>query len=382
MSASVPAPRRRGKLRRKLVVACASAITTVALLEGALWLVHPLPAVPELRLHRFLPSWSAIGPAPRTTTVDPGPLAGVTAGLVENAFNPFGYLYPAERQQRRSAEEVRVAVVGGSTVECNMLDAAKRWPAVLERELQAVLARPVTVLNLGISAQDSRTHLATTAHVVTDLDADVCVFLLGANDLGTIASNDHPMLRSDAYYAGPRSLHAVLAALRGTQISRHLRWLRAAARGSRSTPYFAEAAALQAKLPQCPEPVVATAHGLEHYARNVTSLAGLCRAHGIVPLFATQPCMFGAAPTTAEQAVYWGCNTGTHGIAPGNFRDLLAAANACLIATCRQHGFACADLAAEVPTGFASFYDQVHFNEAGAQRVGAVLAAPVRGLLR
>ncbi len=362
-------------------MACASAIATVALLEGALWLFHPLPEVRDPRLHRFLPSWSAIGPAPRTTTVDPGPLAGVTPGLVENAFNALGYLYPAERQQRRSAEELRVAVVGGSTVECNMLDAAKRWPAVLERELQAVLARPVTVLNLGISAQDSRTHLATTAHVVTALDTDVCVFLLGANDLGTIASGDHPMLRSDAFYAEPRSLHAALAALRGTQISRHLRWLRAALRGNRSTPYFADEAAWQAKLPECPEPLLASAQGLDHYVRNVRSLAGLCQAHGIVPLFATQPCMFGAAPTAAEQAAYWGCNTGTHRIAPANFRDLIAAANASLIAACKRHGFACVDLAAAVPTGFASFYDQVHFNEAGARFVGAALVGPIRGML-
>lgn len=72
----------------------------------------------------------------------------------------------------------------------------------------------------------------------------------------------------------------------------------------------------------------------------------------------------------------------THAITPANFIILLATINDTLLSTCKQHGYACVDMDSKVPKGFASFYDQVHFNEAGAQHVAEALIEPVRSLLR
>jgi len=59
-------------------------VVASVLLEVALWCFHPLPPT---AIHKCLPPWTAIGPAPRTVFFDPGPLAGVTPGFVEVAVN-------------------------------------------------------------------------------------------------------------------------------------------------------------------------------------------------------------------------------------------------------------------------------------------------------
>lgn len=381
-TAEKPPTKRRAPLRKKLFLAVGTFAFTVGLVEGCLWLLAPLPPIAVKRLHEYLPSLANIGPAPRVWHTDPGPLSGVTPGLVELAVNSFGYLYPQEDHKRTSPDELRVAVVGGSTVECSMLVADKRWSARLEANLHTELARPVTVVNLGVSAQDTRTHLATTSHIVTDLDVDVCVFMLGANDLGIATSSNHPMLFHDAFYAKPRWSSLTKGFTRKTQIARHLRRLKKVTESVRTTPYFAEAAEQQSSLPCLVEPAQTTEVGLAHYARNVISLAGLCKEHGIKVLFTTQPCMFPSDPTPEQLRNYWGCHTGTHAITPANFVNLLGTVNDKLLSTCKQHGYACVDMDSEVPKGLTCFYDQVHFNEAGAQRVADALVAPVLLLLR
>ena len=374
--------RPRASLRKKLLLATATFVFTVGVLEASLWLFAPLPPIAPDRQHEFLPSWTDIGPAPRVLVTDPGPLPGVTPGTVRLVINRFGFLYPQTAHARASEHELRIAVVGGSTAECSMLAADKRWSAVLQRNLERQLDRPVTVLNLGISAQDTRTHLATTSHVVTDLDVDVCVYMLGANDLGIVTSGEHPMLKPDAWYPRPKWSTLTKGLMRNLQIARHLHRMQKVTESVRTTPYFAEAAAEQVALPELEEPIVTTDEGLAHYARNVRSLAGICKEHGIRVLFTTQPCMFGDDPTPEEKRHFWGCHTGTHAPTTDNFRQLLATTNDTLRETCRQHGYPCVDMDQHVPKGFAGFYDQVHFNEAGAEHVAEALVAPILSLLR
>lgn len=374
-------PARPTRRRQRVLLAVASPLLALGLLEAALWLLAPLPALPAPRLHRFLPSWNAIGPAPRQLLIDPGPLHGVTPGPVVIEWNELGYLFPIDRRRRATADELRVAIIGGSTVECAMLAPERRASAALERLLREALGCPVAVLNLGVSAQDTRTHLATMAHVATDLDLDVCVFVLGTNDLGIATSGNQPMLDGSAFVPWPRWTRALRQALLSTQIGRHLHRLRERPASPRE-PYFAAAARRQAALPVRPTAVLTDPQGLDHYARNVRTLAGICRAHGIQPLFATQPSMFSPEPTPEQLALYWGCDTGTHAISATNFTTLLAAANERLLTTCAAASVPCVDLAAAIPKGLECFYDQVHWNEAGAQRVAEALLGPVLALRR
>jgi len=377
------APRRRTRLRSKVLLALAAGASTLGLLEGGLWLLHPVAAEAGKSAHRFLPSYYAMSPAPRVIDFDPGPLPGVTPGVRHVQVNQYGFLYPEAKRRRSAVDEIRIAAVGGSTTECVVLPEDKRWPAVLEELLRPAFAgRAVTVLNLGLSAIDTRTHLATMSQHITDLDVDLVVFLLGANDLSRAGDGDAPLLSPDNFYEPQRLGRALTDLLRRTQIGRHIAlWRNGHPDPPRDTPYFAAEARRQAALPVLQPPPKFTAAGLAGYARAIVSLAGLCREHGITPLFATQPTMLGKTTTADELAVVWGLNNGVNSVAPADFVDLLDAINGCLVATCGEHGYACLDLAQAIPRGMACFYDQVHFNEPGARKVAEILAPRVQELL-
>ncbi len=376
-----PAPvpvRRRRRTRGQVVLALGSLIATVGLLEGALWVFDPLPPPTPERAHRFLPGWSP----PRTISFDPGPLPGVTPGVRQVAFNRYGFVYPIERAQRANAAELRVAVLGGSTVECTALPAERRWPEALEQVLETAMpGREVTVLNLGLSGRDSRTHLSTMAHHVVHLDVDLVVFMLGANDLSHAGDQFEPMLTGECFFESPQLSRALGQALKQTQIGRHVdAWKAARTKAPRTTPYFAAAVRELAALPVAP-PMQVTPRGLAAYGRNIVSLAGLCAAHGIAVAFATTPAMWPANPGAAERAVLWGMATDAGRVEPENFVSLLDTLNQHLVRTCAERGIACVDLAAQIPKGFACFYDMVHFNEAGARLVAETVAPVARGLV-
>jgi lysophospholipase L1-like esterase len=353
------------------------ALGALGLLEGALWLFHPLTPEPTKRLHKYLPSRSYVGVAPRMQETDPGRLSGVTPGIRTVSFNRYGFLYPIEDHARTTDDELRVAVVGGSTVECSALPVAKRWPEALEAVLATALPdRPVTVLNLGLSSQDTRTHLATMSQLVVHLEVDVVVFMLGANDLFRVGEGFDPMLGGDCYYRAPKLTRLLKQLYQKTQISLHFASWKRARKTPRTEPYFHEQVLHQASLPEAQGLRIPEA-ALVGYARNIVSLAALCTGHGIAPVFATTPTMLTSTPTEQELAVYWGCTTDRGRVSAESLNRLLGALNDRLVRTCAERGFEHVDLVAEIPKGLEFFYDQVHLNERGAGRVAEAVAPAV-----
>lgn len=366
--------------------------------EGLLRL-FPLPdpyadrrAAATSAMHRYLPSWH-IYPSwfgenpPLSVTFVSGPLEGVSTREVVHRVNRLGYPYDEARARRQAAEELRVAVVGGSTVECVALEESKRWPAVLERRLaDALPGRPVTVLNLGVSATDTRAHLATVAQHAVKLDLDYLVFLLGANDVGRSDSAYHPLLGEDALLQ--RELSPLRALVLSFQLGRRLRVLYLRLRGAEHfaappeahQPYFQPYALDRATLPPLSERREVSAESLRDYDLNIASLAGLAAAHGIVPIFATQPMLWKADMSPEEEAVDWlGAVVVRDGrrykVPAGEKARVLETLNRQLLATCAARGLRCLELEPRIPRSLEYFYDSVHFNEAGADAVAREVAA-------
>jgi hypothetical protein len=206
--------------------------------------------------------------------------------------------------------------------------------------------------------------------------------MLGANDLYRAGGGEPSLLSPDNFYKPAKASRFLGELLQSTQIGRHVvLWREMRAARPRTTPYFDDEVRRQAALPPLPAPLRMGAAALAGYARNVVSLAGLCQAHGIAVVFTTQPTMVTRQPTAEERAVLWGFHTGTHNVSPENFADLLDAVNRCLTETCAARGYACVDLAGTIPPGLGHFYDQVHFNEAGARLVAETLAPRLREVL-
>ncbi len=389
-------------LRTSSRVALVVIIVAVAL-EALLRLV-PLPdpyafrrSSEDRRIHLYLPGWNyyagRVGETPPFEhTFVTGPLSGVSTTQVAFNVNRFGFPYPESRVARQSDDELRIGVVGGSTVECSALEEGKRWPAVLEQHLsRAIRGRQVTVLNMGVSGQGTRTHLATVAQHAVKLDLDYLVFMLGANDLFRTDSAFNPLERADNFVSqecrcGRSFLFRFQLVRRLYPLYQRARGLEQfAASGKPDEPYFGAYARAHTSRPLLP---TATRNirpvALRDYETNIVSLAALAAAHDITPVFTTQPMLWKPVMTAEEQRVDWlggflVRDGQRYRYPPGENARALEMLNRQLLETCSRRSLECIDLEPEVPRTLKYFYDPVHLNEAGAAVVGRRVAEALIG---
>ena len=84
----------------------------------------------------------------------------------------------------KPADEWRIFTVGGSTMECLVLDDSRDLSRVLQDQLQTAHAdRAVRVYNAGKSGDRSYDHLAMVSQRIAHLEPDVVVVFAGINDL-------------------------------------------------------------------------------------------------------------------------------------------------------------------------------------------------------
>jgi lysophospholipase L1-like esterase len=363
-------------------------VAGIMALEAALWVFAPEPdflAGQGARVHRFLPGWNYYGQPPLEVPPPAGKLNGVAQNDRLVKINRYGFLYPEEKSRRSSPDEYRIAVLGGSTAECVALRPENRITAVLERRLQVEgPAARVTVLNLGLSAQGTWTHLANVAQHVVDLDVDLIIVLIGANDLVRAREDDEIMLIDTMFAANPRLTPALVGRwlLVRSQIGR---WLRkgylALGRERAQEPYFQPTVRLLRSLPVLPFEPRFRPQALDSYEKAIVSIAAIAHAHGIDVLFLTQPMLWRQDNTPEEGNVFWMIQFQHEGrvakLVPGAAAHLLETLNARLLDTCLRRQLQCLDLAAVVPRRLTFFYDDLHFNDQGATRVADEVAKAV-----
>ncbi len=375
-------------------------LASFILAEALLWTFFSLPdpysVSMEKRFHQFLPNWNYWAfhrlktEPPFDGSYPSGRLTGVDTTFGTYSVNRYGFLYPEDARKRAAEDEIRIAVIGGSTVECITLRPENRWPAVVEQMLERKLGnRPVTVLNLGISGQGTPSHLAVMAQHAVKLDLDVVVLMIGANELFRATEGWEPMLNDRSFrfkMAGISRQNVLWLVATRTQIGRRVVAIRRGGlfrdkrRGSKRSerPYFAKTALRRAALPTLPyEPQLSEA-ALNDYEANIISLAALGRAHGNKILLTNQPSLWKASPTKEERAVDWMSHywhDGQEYRLEGVTSDrMLSAVNQRLMTTCDVHRIDCLDLAAEIPKTLEYFYDPLHFNDKGAEEVAKLVA--------
>ena len=378
----MPSPAKSDRsVRKKIVFSLVPALLGLGAIEAALWLFAPLPdPYPGRRFHQYLPSWNwGRREPPFEFFFDSGPLHGVNSQPKPIAVNRYGFFYPAEKEFRKSEDELRIAVVGGSIVECMVLNQEERLTAVLERQLETRFPdRDVTVLNLGLSARNTLMHVATTAQHITTLDLDCVVFPLGANDAMT-GEEYTPMLDERCFIDREISRNFVRIVSSRTQLGRRLRHMKQNRRDrQRDTPYFQKQLNRVFKAPVTTEKLRIPQAGLDQFERNVVTLAAICEAHGIKVLFATTPMLYSDDMGEEELAVCWmrgAFRDGTfYQLAPEVAGHAVSAYNQHLIDVCTARGYHVLDLAGRVPHSLDYFYDDFHYNKNGAAYVAELVA--------
>ena len=295
----------------------------------------------------------------------------------------------------------KILTVGGSTTECLYLDQEEAWPYRLQTKLNELQqCHHVWVANAGKSGMNTRDHRVLFKWMVNrNPDFDMIIILAGVNDFmgGLYVDRDQdpeqlkpPLDRETALsrvFAQVSKYNNDIPAYKKTGLWRLYKKVRGVyrrmraggraavldnvgqyyvdARKKRKRPYINELPSLEGSL--------------KKYIINLKDLLEIGRKNSIRIVFLTQPFMWDAAlPDHLEQLIWMG-KAGPDG--PYYATSVLASGmkifNQALLDFCKEEGADCIDLAGSLPQDTSVLYDDVHFNEQGAEMVADKIAAGI-----
>jgi hypothetical protein len=267
----------------------------------------------------------------------------------------------------------------------------QEWPHLLMVALnQRQRGLPVWVGNAGVSGLTTVDHASCLRRLPVLRQADLLIFLIGVNDLGAAllfggAPTQEVLEDRAELFAehAPDGVSHVRGLLRRS-------WLLALVRNSLQhlsqmifTWWSEQDVQIGALLsgraagPVLPLPDLRLA--LEEYAHRVRTLGQQCRQYRRRCVFLTQPTMWRAGLSAAEESLLYGGAVGYHGFARGyvpapELGRAMAAYNQVLLAFCRKDQLECYDLAAAIPKDTSAFSAESHYNDNGARLVADYLA--------
>jgi len=285
----------------------------------------------------------------------------------------------------------RIITVGGSTTECIAQNDAQEWPHLLMVDLnRRQEGLPVWVGNAGVSGLNTVDHASCLRRLPVLRQADLLIFLIGVNDLG--AALAFGGARSQEVLEDRADLFAEHAPGGVSRVRGMLRrsWLLALLRNSLqhlSQMIFAWRSEQAVQLgpllsgraagPVLPLPDLRLA--LEEYAERVRTLEQECHQYHLRCIFLTQPTMWRAGLSAAEESLLYSGGVGDHGVVRGyvsapELGRAMAAYNQVLLAVCREDQLECYDMAAAIPKDTSAFSDESHYNDNGTRLVADYLA--------
>jgi len=270
----------------------------------------------------------------------------------------------------------RVLCIGGSTTECLYLDDQETWPDLLGDRLAAVRGpESVWVGNVGISGFKARDHLefAQTSELMNRVD--LLVVLVGVNDLLSAVVTEAPEFARPpvaAEIAAPRPLirrsRLLGLARRDFGRSDHGSVLVEDAAGQMYMLRRLDRAAAQI------EDVLPDLEGaLANYSGTVEEMIFVCRQRGVEPVFISQPVLWKSDLSAEAASLLWmGWLTDDRYVSAGCLREGMDRFNDELRAVCGRNGVGFVD-ASSMHGDESLFYDDCHYNEAGARALADVV---------
>jgi hypothetical protein len=284
--------------------------------------------------------------------------------------------------------EFRIFMVGGSTTECFYLDDQDDLARIVERELSAAAPSGTTVrvYNAGLSGAASDDHVATISQRLVHFEPDLIVVFCGINDLSrSIYNYDyrhyieyHPAYRKPWYKRLPMKL----------QITRRLFLLKQKFKTDsrqlqESRTLVTNYRGLVGLQRSAPPSDAAPRTDAGSYATNLRTMAGMAKGNHFTMVFMTQQTTWNSTvdPTAREHSWmrYRAAAMDASGGGVTYREDLMDAAmerlNDSMRAVGAEESVAVYDLARTLPKSLEYFYDDCHFNTAGAAATGKGLAA-------
>lgn len=291
----------------------------------------------------------------------------------------------------------RVLAVGGSAVECYLLDEASTWPAMLEKELRRAAPRTqqVYVGNAGKSSVDSYVLTRMLRKLAPNYvpAVDVLLIMVGASDILRWLEAGAP-----AEWEGDTStaLEAFLEVnpetvfgwrprtLALAELWRRRRATQPQSRGNVGKSLL-KARQFRQKATRVLEETADSGQMFRRFERYLAESIGLGRQFAQRVIVISQPCFTRSEYTPEELAGFWNGSIGDpYQREPDAFYSPQLIAR--LMRQLRDRAAAVAatekvefvDLCSgAIPDSVEQYYDQFHFTPEGAARVGALLAQVV-----
>lgn len=293
-------------------------------------------------------------------------LPGVTPGgvLTTNAWGMRGEDPPEDWD-----DWLTIITVGGSTTANFYLDDSLTWSRIIQDRLREVYPQ-TWVGNCGIPRHSIAEHALLVREVLSEVNPDIALFLIGINDVGQFLRGE-AALNVSLPETGCRQaifkhcmLMQVLYKLKIVYIDQ------APIVSEAVDPMFIEEPLLSQER-ELPDDLHELIPRPDEYKIRIETVISECRELGITPVFMTQPLLF-------EDNDYWRSRKGGSywfGGADSEFSAasywlILNTLNNDLIEVCEREGVAYIDLASMIPHSRDIFYDSMHFTESGAAMVG------------
>ncbi|MGQ0722028.1 MAG: SGNH/GDSL hydrolase family protein [Candidatus Eiseniibacteriota bacterium] len=351
-----------------IAVVSGSVLVALLVAEAALAPVFPVP-VREQLYHLRTPL------DVREHRPDPRIMPGVH-GPSRYGVNSLGV-----RGDEPRSGDFLVLCVGGSTTECLYLDDAESWPRLLQDQLrEAHSGRRAWVGNAGFSGYTTAEHLEFLENSPLIERMDCVVLLAGLNDfLRFVGGGEftgkffHPRMRIRPLLLGS-NLANLVAGVRQRIEARSRAGIDVEDAGGES---YVQRRALRAQAPAGELPDLSGA--LVGFEVRLDRIVSACRARGIRLVLVTHPALWDEALPAAETALLWMGETPEGAFVPaGELRRGLEEYNRVILSVSRRTGASCVDLA-DLSGDARWFYDDCHFNEAGAALVARRLVPALGG---
>lgn len=302
--------------------------------------------------------------------------------------------------------QFRILAVGGSTTECLYLDDSEAWPWLLEKRINESLgAEKVWVGNVGRSGHNTRNHILQVEKMLEQYsEIDLLILMVGINDLALrlLQDSDYVPLseetnkyRQKLFYrsfALVPPMESALPFFQRLALWQQIRRIKKVIikpgieanlqdeTGEIYTQWRSfrqSATVLRAELPDL-------SSSLLEYAQNVNTIIETARGHGVEVMLLTQPALYKENLEAELANLLWFGGVGNFQFTAGSeyysigaMARAMQAYNQVLLDACEQSGVSCVDLASRLPKDTTVFYDDVHLNESGAEKVAEIVAASI-----
>jgi lysophospholipase L1-like esterase len=294
--------------------------------------------------------------------------------VIVNTRNSLGFRGPEPPDAAAWNKRLTLITVGGSTTECHFLSDSLTWPFLLGRQLTDSFP-DCWLNNAGLDGHTTFGHLVLLNDHIKKLQPAVVLFLTGMNDVETPAPSFHDKLNTRGAYTDLKHwlfensevLNLALNMVRGWR-AQHFNnttndMLVLNKIEERAIPDAAAGRRLDAQKPF-----------LDAYRARLESLADTCTGNHILPVFLTQPNLFGYGIDSLS-----GANLERYPIAGddslngGLIWKMLEEYNDVTRSVCREKKLPLIDLAHLMPKNSLYYYDMSHFTNAGASEVARLV---------